>query len=178
MPCTRRSSCAPTAARTTSVVLLSSEFLKQAKSFIEEDVHPQIIVAAYRRASHLAVERLRELAVGVAELPDADATRAMLERCAGTALNSKLVSQHKGFFAPMVVDAIQCLDADADMNLVGVKKVAGGSVTDSFMVQGVAFKKTFSYAGFEQQPKSFDNPQVLLLNIELKSWLTLTTLCT
>ena len=35
-------------------------------------------------------------------------------------------------------------------------------------MQGVAFKKTFSYAGFEQQPKSFDNPKVLLLNIELE----------
>jgi T-complex protein 1 subunit eta len=28
--------------------------------------------------------------------------------------------------------------------------VTGGSITDSFMVDGVAFKKTFSYAGFEQ----------------------------
>jgi len=33
---------------------------------------------------------------------------------------------------------------------------------------GVAFKKTFSYAGFEQQPKSFVNPKILLLNIELE----------
>lgn len=32
----------------------------------------------------------------------------------------------------------------------------------------MAFKKTFSYAGFEQQPKRFENPKVLLLNIELE----------
>ena len=51
---------------------------------------------------------------------------------------------------------------------VGVKKVGGGSVTDSFLVNGVAFKKTFSYAGFEQQPKSFEDPDVLLLNVELE----------
>lgn len=51
---------------------------------------------------------------------------------------------------------------------MGVKKVGGGSVTDSFLVKGVAFKKTFSYAGFEQQPKSFDKPGVLLLNVELE----------
>jgi T-complex protein 1 subunit eta len=36
-----------------------------------------------------------------------------------------------------------------DKDLVGVKMVTGGSITDSFMVDGVAFKKTFSYAGFE-----------------------------
>ncbi|CDP20108.1 unnamed protein product [Coffea canephora] len=39
---------------------------------------------------------------------------------------------------------------------------------DSFLVNGVAFKKTFSYAGFEQQPKKFVNPKILLLNIELE----------
>lgn len=32
----------------------------------------------------------------------------------------------------------------------------------------MAFKKTFSYAGFEQQPKLFDNPKILLLNVELE----------
>jgi T-complex protein 1 subunit eta len=39
---------------------------------------------------------------------------------------------------------------------------------DSFLVKGVAFKKTFSYAGFEQQPKKFENPKILLLNLELE----------
>jgi len=52
--------------------------------------------------------------------------------------------------------------------MIGVKKVAGGSVTDSFLVSGVAFKKTFAYAGFEQQPKSFANPKIVLLNVELE----------
>eukprot|EP00331_Platyophrya_macrostoma_P016002 CAMPEP_0176465694 /NCGR_PEP_ID=MMETSP0127-20121128/37446_1 /TAXON_ID=938130 /ORGANISM="Platyophrya macrostoma, Strain WH" /LENGTH=190 /DNA_ID=CAMNT_0017858713 /DNA_START=23 /DNA_END=592 /DNA_ORIENTATION=+ len=42
------------------------------------------------------------------------------------------------------------------------KKVTGGSMRDSLLVDGVAFKKTFSYAGFEQQPKKFENPKVLL----------------
>eukprot|EP00455_Lapot_gusevi_P053519 TRINITY_DN835_c0_g1_i2.p1 TRINITY_DN835_c0_g1~~TRINITY_DN835_c0_g1_i2.p1 ORF type:complete len:353 (-),score=129.62 TRINITY_DN835_c0_g1_i2:36-1094(-) len=60
------------------------------------------------------------------------------------------------------------LDQDLDIKLIGIKKVAGGSTTDSFLVEGVAFKKTFSYAGFEQQPKSFDNPLISLLNVELE----------
>lgn len=33
---------------------------------------------------------------------------------------------------------------------------------------GVAFKKTFSYAGFEMQPKRYENPKIALLNIELE----------
>ena len=38
---------------TTSVVLLAGEFLKQCKPFIEEGVHPQVIVRAFRRATSL-----------------------------------------------------------------------------------------------------------------------------
>eukprot|EP00755_Sulcionema_specki_P012746 Sspe_Gene.52204::Locus_28928_Transcript_1_1_Confidence_1.000_Length_1808::g.52204::m.52204/K09499/CCT7; T-complex protein 1 subunit eta len=41
-------------------------------------------------------------------------------------------------------------------------------MTESLLVHGVAFKKTFSYAGFEQQPKRFERPKILLLNVELE----------
>ena len=42
-------------------------------------------------------------------------------------------------------------------------------MSESFLVKGVCFKKTFSYAGFEQQPKSFtDDPKIICLNLELE----------
>ena len=91
-----------------------------------------------------------------------------MKKCAQTSLNSKLISNYKEFFANMVVDAVQTLEQDLDKSYIGIKKVTGGSVSDSFLVHGVAFRKTFSYAGFEQQPKSFDNPKIALLNVELE----------
>ena len=39
---------------------------------------------------------------------------------------------------------------------------------DSQLIDGVAFKKTFSYAGFEMQPKKYKDPKIALLNIELE----------
>ena len=48
---------------TTSVVLLAGEFLKQCKPFVEEGVHPQIIVRAFRKATYLAVEKIKQIAV-------------------------------------------------------------------------------------------------------------------
>merc|ERR1719380_390632 len=36
------------------------------------------------------------------------------------------------------------------------------------LVNGVAFKKTFSYAGFEQMTKMFTAPKIVLLNVELE----------
>ncbi len=41
-------------------------------------------------------------------------------------------------------------------------------VKDTQLVAGVAFKKSFSYAGFEMQPKKYINPKIALLNIELE----------
>ena len=69
----------------------------------------------------------------------------------------------------MVVAAVQSLDTNLlDKDLIGIKQVLGGSILESILVDGVAFEKTFSYAGFEQQPKKFSNPKVILLNIELE----------
>jgi T-complex protein 1 subunit eta len=68
----------------------------------------------------------------------------------------------------MVVNAVERLEDYMDKSLIGIKHVTGGSITDSLLVDGVAFKKTFSYAGFEQQPKRFDQPKILILNVELE----------
>lgn len=79
------------------------------------------------------------------------------------------MSGEKQFFAEMVVDAVAQLDPDTlDLSLLGIKKVAGGGLRDSFLVDGVAFKKTFSYAGFEMQRKKYSRPKILALNIELE----------
>jgi len=152
---------------TTSVVLLAGEFLRECKPYIEEGIHPQVIVKAFRQASRLAVAKLEELSVKL-ESQDPATRRDMLEKSAATSLNSKLVSGHKEFFAKMVVDAVLSLDDVQDLGMIGMKKVQGGALQDSLMVEGVAFKKTFSYAGFEQMTKSFDNPKIVLLNVELE----------
>lgn len=69
----------------------------------------------------------------------------------------------------MVVDAVLHLDQEIlNENMIGVKKVVGGAMQDSLFVDGVAFKKCFSYAGFEQQPKHFTSPKILCLNVELE----------
>jgi len=149
------------------VVLLTGEFLKQVKPFIEDGVHPQVIVRAFRRATHLAVQKIKEIAVQVNK-ENAQEQRELLIKCASTALSSKLVAHQKEFFSQMVVDAVMTLDENLPLNMIGMKKVQGGALEDSMLVDGVAFKKTFSYAGFEMQPKDYVEPKIALLNIELE----------
>nr|CAH8856705.1 unnamed protein product [Trichobilharzia regenti] len=152
---------------TTSVTLLATEFLKQAKPFLEEGVHPSVIVRAYHLGEKMALERLESIACRI-KRDDPSEQRALLEKCASTALSSKLVATYKKFFSKLVVDAVSSLDSYLPLNMIGIKKVSGGGLEDSMLIEGVAFKKTFSYAGFEMQPKCYKSPKIALLNIELE----------
>ena len=155
---------------TTSVVLLAGEILKQLKPFVEEGVHPQIIMRNIRNAGKLAVDKVEELSVPFdTSTPEGE---GMLLKCCSTALNSKLIASHQDLFSPMIVDAVKSLSLAGSLDdldsLVAIKKIPGGDVRQSFLVKGVAFKKTFSYAGFEQMTKKFKDPKILLLNVELE----------
>ena len=152
---------------TTSVVVLAGELLRTAKQFIEDGMNPQFVIKSYRQACQFLMEKVKDLSTDFNGKPEEK--REMLVKCAETSLNSKLLSYYKTFFAEMVVDAVSKLDDNiSDKKLIGLKHVIGGSIKDSQLIDGVAFKKTFSYAGFEQQPKDFKNPKILLLNVELE----------
>ena len=152
---------------TTSVVLTAGELLRQSKSLIEEGMHSQIIIKGYRNALKMCLDRIKEVSVKIGDKTEAE-KRELLEKCAQTSLNSKIISKQKKFFGKMVVDAVMNIDADNNKQDIGIKKITGGSVTESFLVEGVCFRKTFSYAGFEQQPKTFANPGIICLNLELE----------
>lgn len=51
-----------------------------------------------------------------------------MEKCAATALNSKLIAGQKEFFSKMVVDAVMMLDDLLPLKMIGVKKVQGGAL--------------------------------------------------
>lgn len=150
---------------TTSVVVLAGEILKEIKDYVEQGVSSQTIIKGLRRASNIAVNKVMEIAVDTTE----GNQRETLQKLAATAMSSKLIKRNSAFFTKMVVDAVLSLDqTDLNERLIGVKKITGGGLQDSLFVNGVAFKKTFSYAGFEQQPKSFTNPKIVCLNVELE----------
>ena len=152
---------------TTSVMIFAGELLKEAKQFIEDGMSPQIIINGYWKALQFAKKKLEECAIKINDKSEEE-KRNLLLKCAQTSLNSKLIANYKEFFSKMIVEAVEKLEGFKDKDLIGIKHVTGGSITDSFLVDGVAFKKSFSYAGFEQQPKKFENPKIIILNVELE----------
>ena len=153
---------------TTTTAVLSGEFLQEAKFLVEDGFHPRTIIQGLQDACAKAVECIESAAIQPVGIDTDENRYDRLVKCASTSLNSKLISSEKAFFAKMAVDSILTIGRKGSLSLVGMKKVAGGSMRESFLVKGVAFQKTFSYAGFEQQPKRLESPKILLLNVELE----------
>ncbi|KAI8847618.1 hypothetical protein BC829DRAFT_490574 [Chytridium lagenaria] len=139
---------------TTSVTLLAGELLKEVKQFIEEGVSPQVIVKGFRKASVLAVNKVKEMAVAI-ERKDVKEFRELLEKCAGTSMSSKIIHSQGDFFTKMVVDAVLYLDQEElNERMIGIKKVPGGAMQDSLFVDAAA--------------QIFQKPSILSLNVELE----------
>merc|ERR1712188_92826 len=89
---------------TTSVTVLAGELLREAEKLIQAKIHPQTIVAGFRKATEVARAALENAAVNHSD--DPVAFRADLVNIAKTTLSSKVVSHAKDYFANICVDAI------------------------------------------------------------------------
>lgn len=79
---------------TTSVVVLAGEILKEIKEHVEHGVSSQTIIKGLRRASTMAVNKIREIAVDTQE----NNQRETLRKLAATSMSSKLIHRNADFF--------------------------------------------------------------------------------
>jgi T-complex protein 1 subunit eta len=79
---------------TTSVVVLAGEILKEVKEFVEQGVSTQTIVKGLRRASAMAIHKVKEIAVPAQEADQYETLRKL----AATAMSSKLIHRNSDFF--------------------------------------------------------------------------------
>jgi T-complex protein 1 subunit eta len=66
---------------TTSVVLFAGELLKESKQFIEEGMHPSVIIKGYREAMQRGIERIKEVSIKIAD-EETESRRDILKKCA------------------------------------------------------------------------------------------------
>lgn len=68
-----------------------------------------------------------------------------MEKCAATALNSKLIAGQKDFFSKMVVDAVMSLDELMSLKMIGIKKVQGGALEVCVFIVAVWVIKIWNF---------------------------------
>lgn len=75
-------------------MVLAGEILKEIKEHVEQGVSSQTIVAGLRRASDMAVNKIKEISINTTE----GNKRETLRRLAATALSSKVIHRNADFF--------------------------------------------------------------------------------
>ncbi|XP_018023575.1 T-complex protein 1 subunit beta [Hyalella azteca] len=143
---------------TTSVVVLASELLREAEKLVAAKLHPQTIIAGYRKATDVARKALDDAAVDHSS--DEERFRSDLIKIAKTTLSSKILSQQKDFFAEMCVDAVLRLKGSGNLDAIKIIKMQGGTLSDSFLDQGFILEKTIGV----HQPKRIENAKILIAN--------------
>lgn len=84
---------------TTSVVVLAGEILKEVRDLVEQGVSTQTIIKGLRRASSMAVNKIKEIATDMIDAAGSEEDKIQtLRRLAGTAMNSKLIKRNSDFF--------------------------------------------------------------------------------
>ncbi|XP_063233280.1 T-complex protein 1 subunit beta [Bacillus rossius redtenbacheri] len=144
---------------TTSVTVLAAELLREAEKLIQDrKIHPQIIVAGWRKATKVARDALT--AVAKDNSADQSLFHEDLLNIARTTLSSKILAQHKEYFAKLALDAVLRLKSSGNLSAIQIIKKTGGTLEDSFLDEGFLLDKKVGV----HQPKRVENAKILIAN--------------
>jgi len=142
---------------TTTVVVLAGELLREAERLVSQKIHPQTIIAGWRKAIEVAVNALNECSNDNSDNPEL--FRQDLLNIARTTLCSKIVAVELDYFSEMCVDAVLRLNGQP-IEMIQIIKKLGGQLKDSFLDDGFILDKEFGVG----QNKCLINPRVLIAN--------------
>lgn len=142
---------------TTSVVILASSLLSQAKRLAEKGMHPIKISEGFNMALSLSIEHLTSISEEVGDL------NGTMLKAAKASLGSKIVSLCD--LSELCVQAVLAVAdmsrKDLDLDMISIQSKTGKSLADTALIRGIVLKKEFSHP---QMVKHVDSARVALLS--------------
>jgi len=151
---------------TTTAVVLAGELLKRAEDLLDDNLHPTIIVAGYKKAADRAVQLIDSLAEPV-KLDD----KVTLKKVAMTSMHSKGMGGARDHFADIAIEAVQQVmekrgdSMYADIDNIQLVKKEGKSMLDTELIRGIIVDKEVVHPGM---PKQVKNAKIALLDAALE----------
>merc|ERR1712168_450207 len=153
---------------TTSVVILAGEVLSVASQFIEDKIHPTLIIAAYRKALDDMLDILKDQISVPIDVDNDEEMLKTLQSCLGT----KFLNQWSNLACNMALKAVRtCMvesngRRDIDIKRYAkVEKVPGGTLEDSKVLDGIMLNKDVVHPRMKRR---IENPRMLLLDCNLE----------
>jgi thermosome len=151
---------------TTTAVVLASELLKKAEELLDQNIHPTMLVAGYRKAAQKAIDVVAKVAVPV-DIKDCDT----LLKVALTTMGSKAVGTAREHLAQIAIDAVTQIAEQrgdkmiADIDNIQMIKKTGKSLLETQLVQGIIVDKEVVHPGM---PRKKENAKIVLLDSALE----------
>ncbi|KAI9175778.1 T-complex protein 1 subunit gamma [Blastocladiella emersonii ATCC 22665] len=153
---------------TTSVIILAGELLHLAAPHLERNIHPIVIIQAYKRALDDALVVMDAIAKPV-DIHNTDEMLALVKATLGT----KFVSRWSDLMCHLALDAVRCVAQDVGGGKIDVdtkryarvEKVPGGEIEESKVLDGVMINKDVTHP---KMRRHIANPRVVLLDCPLE----------
>lgn len=153
---------------TTTVIILAGEILAQALPQLERNIHPVVIIAAFKRALKDALEIIDEISLPI-DIDDDKAMYGLISSSIGT----KFVSRWSELMCSLALKAVRTVSwevgngkTEVDVKRYArVEKVPGGEIEDSRVLDGVMLNKDITHP---KMRRKIENPRIVLLDCTLE----------
>ena len=156
---------------TTSVIILAGEFMTCAKQFLEDNMHPTVVISAYRQALDVMVKTLEQDLARPIDVSD----MAEIKKIVKSTLGTKFLAEYMDLAVEMAVTAVKTVTLKDEKNgqvqeidikrYAKVEKVPGGLIEDSRVLNGVMINKDITHSKMRRR---IENPKILLLDCPLE----------
>ncbi|XP_022335119.2 T-complex protein 1 subunit gamma-like [Crassostrea virginica] len=153
---------------TTSVIILGGEMLSVAEPFLQQQMHPTVIISAFRQALEDLVEILREKISVPVDVTNRDEMMKIVKSCVGT----KFISKWSNLACEIALKATSTVFLEENgrreidiKRYAKVEKIPGGSIEDSKVLSGVMLNKDIVHPKMKRR---LENPRILLLDCNLE----------
>lgn len=153
---------------TTSVIVLAGEMLAVAEQFLDQQIHPTIIIKAYRQALEDMVDLLHNKYSISLDRNDKQKLAEVVRACVGT----KFISKWSDLACRIAIEAVETVMLEENgrreidiKRYARVEKIPGGSIEDSYVLRGVMVNKDVTHPKMRRHIK---NPRIILLDCSLE----------
>jgi len=151
---------------TSSTVLIIGELLKQAERYLNEGLHPRVLVEGFDAAKIAAVKFLETYKIACAGIENPD--KELLTCVAKTALRSKLREELADKLTAIVVDAVCCIakpEEPVDLHMVEIMHMKHKLDSDTRLVRGLVLDHGSRHP---DMPKHVEDAFILTCNVSLE----------
>lgn len=150
------------------MIVIAGEILAQALPQLERNIHPVIIISAFKRALADALAIIDEISAPV----DINNDKAMYSLISAS-IGTKFVSRWSELMCNLALKAVRTVSLDVGggkkevdiKRYARVEKIPGGEIEDSEVLDGVMLNKDITHPKMRRR---IENPRVILLDCPLE----------